>query len=314
MRKITLSFLMALSFIQCLFSQNNIIETSLDTNIILIGQQTNYTISAYIENENIDKIQFPVIQDTLIKDIEVIDQETDTIRSESFVELHKMYTITSFDTNYYIIPELNVVIGLDTVKTQKQMLSVTIQKVNQETLNDIKANIEFEYNLSDYTDLLVNWILLNKWWIISMLLLVVTLIIVWIKFKKKRTIIKEVIKLDPAHIEAYISLMKIKEMKQWENDNLKPFYSEITEVLKRYLNRKYNVLTYEKTSKEIVKSLQFINLTKNEVFILKKLLTLSDLVKFAKEKPIESENIEVINMCESWIKNIENKELGQNEQ
>ena len=37
------------------------------------------------------------------------------------------------------------------------------------------------------------------------------------------------------------------------------------------------------------------------------------LVKFAKEKPLESENIEVLNLCESWIKNIENKTLKNEE-
>lgn len=314
MRKIIFSILMTLSFFQCLFSQNNIIKTSLDTNKILIGEQTCLHISVYVNQEDIKNVKFPFLQDTLINGLEIINQTNDTIISESITQITKNITITSFDTNYYIIPKLPIVIGLNTIKTEVQLLTVTTLEATNKPLNDINGNIEFEYSFSDYLDSFLYWLTNNKWWIISILVILMIFIIILKKIKNKSSLQEEIIELDPPHIEAYISLMKIKEMKLWENDNLKPFYSQITEVLKRYLNRQFQIATYEKTSEEIVKSLKFINLSTNEVLILHKLLTLSDLVKFAKEKPIESENIEVINLCENWIKNIEKKEIEKNEQ
>lgn len=314
MKKIIFSFIITLSFFQCLFGQNSIIKTKLDTNEIFIGQQTNLNISVFINEENINKIRFPQIQDTIIKGIEIVNQINDTTVTKSFIQINKKITITSFDTNYYIIPKLSIIIDLDTFKTDYQLLNVLNFKTNPNSpLNDIKGNVEFKYSFADYIDNIIYWVSNNKWWIISIIILLSVIIIVILKLKKKKTVQEEIVVLEPPHIEAYITLMKIKEMKLWENENLKPFYSQITEVLKRYLNRQYQILTYEKTSDEIVNSLKFINLTKEEISILQKLLTLSDLVKFAKEKPIESENIEVINLCENWIKNIENKETFKNE-
>lgn len=313
MKKHLIITLIILSFFQYLFGQENIVNTSLDTNEILIGEQTCLHISVYTDQVNLKKVQFPILEDTLIKGIEIIRQENDTNVTENFTEITKNITITSFDTNYYVLPKLSIITGIDTFKTDPQLLSVTTLQGNNNPLNDIKNNIEFKYSFSDYLDRFIYWFINNKWWIISISILIIILITVLIKLKTKSSIKKELVVLDPPHLEAYISLMKIKEMKLWENENLKPFYSQITEVLKRYLNRQFSIPTYEKTSDEIIKSLKFINLSKDEVTILYKLLTLSDLVKFAKEKPIESENIEVINLCENWIKNIENKETLKNE-
>lgn len=313
MKNFILIILMSLSFVAYTVAQNTIIETSLDTNHILIGEQTKLNIKVLLNTEDLDKINFPVFRDTIIEGIEIIKQTNDTIISTLSVEINKHYTITSFDTNYYVIPELLITLDNKTFKTQPQLLEVSSGIITNKTLNDIKSNIEFKFTFSDFVDIFINWVINNKWWIILTLVLILAVIIILNKAKKKKIIIEEKIILEPAHIEAFVSLMKIKDMKVWESEDLKPFYTQITAVIKRYINRKYDVLTFEKTSDEIVRSLQFINLTRDEIFILNKLLTLSDLVKFAKEKPLSTENIEVISLCENWIKNIENKESSNNE-
>jgi hypothetical protein len=124
--------------------------------------------------------------------------------------------------------------------------------------------------------------------------LVVSLIIfVLLKyvFKKKVPFIDQTPQpVIPPHIVALEKLEEIKVQKIWQCGDIKVFYTQVTDVLRVYLEGRFGINAMELTSDEIM-ALVKKEPGLNEVrAALKDLLTLADLVKFAKMVPLENEN------------------------
>ena len=97
--------------------------------------------------------------------------------------------------------------------------------------------------------------------------------------------------LIPPHITALQELDKVKEERLWQNNREKEYYSRLTEILRIYLEGRYEIYAMEQTSEEILDSLSKTGFNDNRLFDkLKSTLTISDLAKFAKLKPSPNEN------------------------
>ena len=85
-------------------------------------------------------------------------------------------------------------------------------------------------------------------------------------------------------------LEQIKTEKIWQQGQIKQFYTQLTDVIREYLSRAYSINAMEMTTDEIV-ALVKKNKDLDEIrIVLKEMLELSDLVKFAKFIPLENEN------------------------
>ena len=95
----------------------------------------------------------------------------------------------------------------------------------------------------------------------------------------------------PANIEALRRLDKIKEEKIWQKGRVKEYHTELTDVLRTYIERVFNIPSMEMTSDEILRGSQFLKVDKPAAYEgLKQILRLADLVKFAKWNPETVEN------------------------
>jgi len=81
--------------------------------------------------------------------------------------------------------------------------------------------------------------------------------------------------------------------------NLKEFYIEISEIIRRYIEDRYFVPALEETSGETLAELNNQNLEKEAYQILESFLHTSDLVKFARYRPSDDEHKNV----SSWAVN-----------
>jgi hypothetical protein len=81
----------------------------------------------------------------------------------------------------------------------------------------------------------------------------------------------------------------------WQNNKIKEYYSELTEIVRGYIERELKVPALENTSDEILemikdfKTSDTIETSKETIDKLKDLLREADLVKFAKSKPLAIE-------------------------
>ncbi len=98
----------------------------------------------------------------------------------------------------------------------------------------------------------------------------------------------------PAHVLAFEELALLKEKKLWQQGLIKQFYSEATEVLRRYIERRYEVMALEETTDEILDSLHTKQVDSGVLAETEKILRRADLVKFAKYQPAIPEHEEMM--------------------
>jgi hypothetical protein len=97
----------------------------------------------------------------------------------------------------------------------------------------------------------------------------------------------------PAHVIALEQLAALKEKKLWQRGQVKEFYSEITEIFRRYLENRYAMTAMEETSDEILAGMRQRRFPAPMLDEAERILRRADLVKFAKYQPVASENEEM---------------------
>ena len=268
-----------------LFSQSA--KYIVDKDSILIGQQIKFTIELNdIELTN----DFPLFNDSIVNGIEIIKKlEIDTTKNKDSYSLKQEYVITSWDSGSYYIPPFKINNQISTNALLINVFSVTIDQDSE--IKDIKEPLNPEYVFADF---LV--------WILIALLLFLT-IYLFKKFYKKKSNqkeIKEVKKIIPPHIIALDELSIIEKKELWQSGKIKEYHSEISESLRKYIENRYNFIALELTTNEILEYIK--NHISVEIFNeLKKILEMSDLAKFAKNKPTDHENIECINLSIKFV-------------
>jgi hypothetical protein len=97
--------------------------------------------------------------------------------------------------------------------------------------------------------------------------------------------------LRPADEVAIEKLDIIREKKIWQQGQLKEYYTQLTDVVREYIDRRFEVSSAEQTSDETLRAMRpLLNERKDLYEDLRKMLTLADLVKFAKWSTTPDEN------------------------
>lgn len=268
-------------------AQSFTVNSELDSASIQIGEQARLRLTV-AQPTNLE-VSIPILSDTITRGIEIVEVlKADTISlGNDRIEVNYDYLITSFDSGFYFIPTYAYAAAGDTLYTQPLGLSVTTVSVNPTTddIKDIKPIMSAPFYWSE----LFTWV---GYGMLALLLLgVIVLLLMKFVFKKKVPFISETPEpVIPPHIVALTRLEEIKAEKVWQSGNSKAFYTELTDVLRVYLDGRFGINAMEMTSDEIL-ALVKKEPGLNEVrAALKDLLTLADLVKFAKMIPLENEN------------------------
>jgi len=271
---------------------------------ILIGEQALINLQVIAPKEK--EIFFPVYQDSIVNGLEVLSMgNADTTILDNVRTINMKYLVTSFDSTLYYIPFMPISDGVDTIFSNSFGLKVTAPELKDSTLaylekmhagetdsidfnelrlNDIKPIQKAPFSWMDFLGLL--WIPL----IILLLLAIIGAIIYLIIRKNKKGYFFTPPPVLPAHVRAMKSLDKIKEEKIWQQDRHKEFYTQLTDVLRRYINERYGINSLEMTSAEILTIIRTKSEEDSVYENLKQVLIVADLVKFAKYKPFIDEN------------------------
>jgi len=254
------------------------VSAVIDRDTIKIGEQIKYTITAKVEPE--DVIVFPEGQ--TFTPLEMVEAfKIDTTQLEPLKILSKTYALTKFDSGSYLIGQQTLKLNDDFLQTDSIRIKVNDVAVDttKQKLFPIKTYIDIEKPFE-----ISSWV----WWIILGILAIVGIAYAILKFKNKKDKKKRRI---PPYQKALQSLQELDNSKLIENRNLKEYYSQLTEISRRYLEEKVEIRALEYTSNELVYELeqrrQTQNLNINEELIadFKKVLQRADLAKFAKSAP-----------------------------
>jgi hypothetical protein len=93
-----------------------------------------------------------------------------------------------------------------------------------------------------------------------------------------------------AHLIAFEQLAILKEKRLWQQGMIKQYYSEVTEIFRRYLENRYSMRAMEETTDEIMAGLQKLRFPEAMMSEAERILRRADLVKFAKHQPPVSDH------------------------
>jgi len=138
----------------------------------------------------------------------------------------------------------------------------------------------------------------------GLLLVLIVILVIYIlkKRKKEEPIFK--IRSKPAlppHREAIEKLEKLRLKKLWQSGKLKSYHTELTDIIRYYIERRFSILALEMTTDEIMDKLKLQNINDLAYKKLFNTLVLADLVKFAKEQPLPIENDTSLNNCTDFV-------------
>ncbi len=263
------------------FSASAQVTSAVDSTSIRIGAQVTYNITVETDSSNL--VVFPEAKN--FGALEIINSyPIDTLKNDAKFSLIKKYGVTQFDSGTYTLPRQKLIIGDRTVFTdsiQIEVRNIAIDTTKQK-LYDIKPIIEVDKTGSN-------------WWLYLLIAIVciaaIGAILWWFIWREKPLTEDQKIALLPPYDRAKLALKKLDESDYLQHEELKDYYSELTLIIRKYLDEKVYDHALESTTDELVSRLRLlkegnqIDLSPETIKNIESILRRADLVKFAKSEP-----------------------------
>jgi hypothetical protein len=285
------------------FAQKPMVNAEIDTTYIRIGEQFQLKIS-------VNETQNVIIPKLQLKGLEVIDStKVDTIKNS----LIRRYILTGFDSGAFYVPQQQIFIKnqaflTDSILVNVATIAIDTTKVKKFPIKTIKKE---PFTFDDFKIYL---------YVILAILAIIGFWVYWFVIKKRK--IAEdapTYRMLPPYEEALLKLSELDEKLLWQNNKTKEYYSELTEIVRGYIERELKVPALEKTTDEVLemvkdfKNSDTIETSKETIIKLKDLFQEADLVKFAKSKPLAIEIEDDRRDAEHIIGNLKPKPIIEKE-
>lgn len=269
-------------FFFALFNQLNAQEASnfVDTTSIRIGEQINYKIN--IKLDSLDEINFPKAKD--FAPFELINEfKVDTNYLDKKFIISKQFALTFFDSGTYYIPSqklslLDKEIELDSFKVTINPVKIDTTKQGLYDIKPImKSNTKFDF----------------LFWLYILIFIIV--FCTFLYFKNHIFSFFTINKLEVEYLTPYekavTELSKIKDLNYLSEIDIKTYYSDLTFVIRNFIEEKIIDNALECTTKELIQKLSLLKTSKKLNFSnstlknIEDVFSRADLVKFAKYEP-----------------------------
>ena len=197
--------------------------------------------------------------------------------------------MTGFDSGAFYIPSQQIFIKNRAYITDSILINVATIAIDttKQKLFPIKA-IQSEPLVYDDFKPYIIWVIL--------ILILIAVFVYYFVFRKKPIVDQEepIVQIPP-YDEAIEKLKKLDNKLLWQNNQIKKYYSELTEIIRDFIEKELKIPALEITTQELIEALS--NIDKSETFQIDKettrklnsLLSEADLVKFAKSTPLSHE-------------------------
>lgn len=304
---IFLSLLVAVAFMPAAQAERVTIKARLDSAHLIMGKST--TLHLEVVKDRGTSGYFPMYADgdhrsyvTLNGDsIELSRKfDSDTVELGSGrTQINYRIPLQAFDSGYYYLPPIQYVAGVDTASSNRVALKVLPVNI------DPKSNIEGFTDVAEtengpWTDKLPDF-LINYWWLILAILLVIGLaIFMFLRYKKTGSVIRKKPQLPP-----YEAAMKapeeLKARNLWESGLVEEYFVDLTDILRTYIDKRFHVSAPEMTTQQFLTEALTNDRLRNHADELGRLLELADYVKFARMQSLPDENTEAFNIVKGFV-------------
>jgi len=267
------------------FSDPVVVEANVDKNKATVGEPIFYRLTIVYDQEY--HVELPA-QGSNLGEFEIKDYtRKDPVKLEDDrMELVYEFEIAGYTAGIHKIHPLDVLYWKrddeqDTIATRE--ISIEIESLvgeNAEDIQDIKDPFEVPYPYLKL-GLIIGGI------VVSILFLVLLSAFIIRKIRRKTDTDQNAIKVisEPPHIIALRELDELGLKKLFEKGLIKEYYIELSEIIRRYIEHRFNISTMERTTYEIIRDLNRADIIREQLNEISDFLYASDLVKFAKVRP-----------------------------
>jgi hypothetical protein len=302
----------------------------LDNNKILIGDQVVLHLEAkYPENYQVINIDLSSLDsifaeaDTKNPDqdpgqLEIISIENwDTLIHNGLVTLSNNIKLTCWKPGVYYIPSIGFRFQENNKLTQSKVTNQLALLVDSPIADQTAADT---VQLAPIKDIIAEPLKLQDFlpYIIGLLVLaglILLGIFLYKRYKKKEegpTKVKIVKR--PAHEVAFEKLKQLKGAKLWQQGMIKEYQSELSHIIREYVEDRYEILALESTTDEILRDLKQKDFNEDLKDNLKEMLQLADLVKFAKAEPPLERHEQLMQFAEEFVLKTKRQPIVENQE
>src|SRR5690606_18776156 len=258
------------------------VTSTIDSTQIKIGEQINYKI--LVEADSTAQVVFPEGQ--TFAPLEMTESyPVHTIANHDKYNLIQKYALTQFDSGHYTITRQQVLINNIPFLTDSLQVDVTTIVVDtlKQKMFDINPIVEVEKKGDN------GWL---KYLLLSVLvLLLIGFLVYWFIFRKKPLTEEEKVALLPPYERAMLELKKLDESKYIIQSEYKEYYTELTNIVRSYIEDDVHISALESTTDELINKLEMLKdagslkIDEDTIKQFQRVLKTADLVKFAKSTP-----------------------------
>jgi len=278
---------------------------------ILIGQPS--TLSIQVDVNQGELVILPDMTGSIYQNIEFWGMGIDTIPiDDERLEMVFILPFTSWTAGSYQFDPLPLTIlqNGDTLKIESNPFSIEVLTIDIDEDADI-------YDIKPIKIMRASLKEILTYFIPIVLLLALIGWFLYRRFTKKNKPVPESIwdnEEIPAHIAAISSLERLRNKKLWQAGKIKQYHSELTFILRMFIEKRFAVNALEMTTSEICVELPKHIQLPQPVGQLEEVLRVADLVKFAKLQPLPNENEKSLEQAIEFVKaNVPPKEENEDD-
>lgn len=278
-------------------------SADLNPGTMLIGDQASLKLSFSFPVGT--QVVWPSIKDTILGYIQVIDRsKVDTAWSADKKTLHlsQNLRLTCFDSGFYTIPPIRFYyrnLPDTTIRFEQTGIQVlTVHTIAVDTtlaIKPIKGPVKVPFSILEYL----------PWIIAGIIFLVIAGFLLYYYIRRRKGepvfVLRPAVKYQP-HERALMELEKLRVKKMWQSGKTKEYHTELTEIIRKYIEERFHVMALECTTGEILEELEEKTVVPAEYRkTLSDILSMADLVKFAKYVPFAEDHERSMEMAVDFI-------------
>lgn len=223
----------------------------------------------------------------------------DTVRIGSGrIQLNYKVPVQAFDSGTYRLPQFVYVSESDSARSNVLTLNVVPVQVTAEDEIAGFAGVA-DPEGKEWTDIIPDWF--SQWWWLIAIILALLLLFIWsmMRYKKDGVIIPRKPRPSP-YEEAIKALRELKAKNLWEQGLEREYFTQLTKILRVYLDRRFGINAMEMTTREIMDRLSESQFKDQQAYV-RQILSVADFVKFAKVRPLPADNIQAYDNAVKFV-------------
>ena len=276
------------------------IQSTVSKSKITLGDTITYTVT--VTREPDVKVKLPQLAENLgqfeIRDYKVFNP----VKKNGKIIDRVQYKISTFDVGDFKIPPIAVAYSIPPDTTEhllkSEAIKITVESLAPSAEGDIK-------DIKPPVELPFDWKPVIRYGLAGffLLLLLAIGIYFWMRRRKGKPLLPQKTEpRRPPHEIALEALERLRESNLLEKQGAKAYYSEISEIIRRYIEGRFGIEAMDLTSTELLAELEKVLLEDALMKTMTEMTDLSDLVKFAKYQPTDEENARILEMAFEFVR------------